>query len=174
MADKKEEKCVLQKAPRISYSDIYIDREGSWFYRGTEMIRHDIVRLFYQNLILDEKSGYFIRIGQQSYPVRVEDTAYIVQSVRYSKEENSKEECIYILLSDNRIERLDPGTVRIGKNDILYCRVREGRFEARFSKPAYYQLAEHINYNSELDSFYLLLNDRFYYIKNAARCTLHV
>jgi hypothetical protein len=38
----------------ISRSDIRIDAEGRWFYRDAEMIRRDIVRLFYQNLIREE------------------------------------------------------------------------------------------------------------------------
>jgi hypothetical protein len=151
----------------ISGSDLRIDREGLWYYRGVVMTRREIIRLFYRNLIRDESGRYSIKIGTQNYPVDVEDTAYVVWSVRYSGKTENAVEYIDLLLSDDGTEQLDPGTLTIGANNIPYCRVLNGRFEARFSKSAYYALAQHIHYNSQLDRYYLLLNNSSYYIEKA-------
>jgi hypothetical protein len=65
----------------VPESDIRIDAEGVWFYRGAEMTRREIITLFYQNLRQDDSGRYFIEIGPQQYPVDVEDTAYVVWSI---------------------------------------------------------------------------------------------
>jgi hypothetical protein len=44
-------------------------------------------------------------------------------------------------LSDATEERLDPATLSIGQENVLYCKVK-GEFPARFLRPAYYQLME--------------------------------
>jgi hypothetical protein len=31
----------------------------------------------------------------------------------------------------------------VGADDVLYCRVKGGRYEARFLRPAYYELMRH-------------------------------
>jgi uncharacterized protein len=150
--------------PLIAGRDIRIDREGMWFYRGVEMIRREIVRLFYQNLIQDTSGRYFIEIGPQRCAVEVEDTAFVVWSIRYSDGNENAGESIYLILSDDSIEKLNPETLRIGENDIPYCSVRDGRFKARFSKSGYYQLAEHIDYDPIHDRFSLSLNKQSHYL----------
>jgi hypothetical protein len=149
----------------ISGSDLRIDREGLWYYRGAEMTRRDIIRLFYRNLIRDESGRYSIKIGTQNYPVDVEDTPYVVWNVRFSGKAKNAGECIDLMLSDDRIERLDPATLTIGADNIPYCRILDGRFEARFSRSAYYALAEYIHYDPQLDCYCLLLNNSSYCIE---------
>jgi len=61
--------------PHLPVSDIRIDTEGVWSYKGMEMSRRDIVELFYRSLRRNESGRYFIEIGRQQYPVDVEDTA---------------------------------------------------------------------------------------------------
>ena len=39
---------------------------------------------------------------------------------------------------------LDPRTLRVGDNDVLYCAVKGGAEAARFLRPAYYQIAAFI------------------------------
>jgi uncharacterized protein len=143
-------------------SDIRIDREGVWFYRGTEMSRQDIIQLFYQHLLQDE-SGYFIQMGGQHYPVDVEDTAYVVRVVYWIKSGNELKG-VRLLLSDNCIEELDPETLKIGKENVLYCRVKAGRFDARFSRPSYYRFAEIILFDPLQNSYSIELKGRLHYL----------
>jgi uncharacterized protein len=143
-------------------SDIRIDREGVWFYRGTEMSRQDIIQLFYQHLLQD-KSGYFIQMGGQHCPVDVEDTAYVVRAVYWTRS-GEKLESVRLLLSDNCIEELDPVTLRIGKENVLYCRVKAGRFDARYLRSSYYRFAEIIRFDPQLNSYFIELKGSLHYI----------
>ena len=146
----------------IAASDILIDAEGVWFYRGTEMIRRDIVRLFYQHLRQDASGACFIEIGRQRYPVEVEDTAFVVWRLRWTEGRDGEGECAYLLLSDDSIEKLDPATLRIGKNNIPYCRIRNGAFEARFSRSSYYTLTERVEYDSIRSTYVISVDGRTY------------
>ena len=51
---------------------------------------------------------------------------------------------VMIFLSDDSQEELSPETLHVGSENILYCRVKQGVFPARFTRAAYYQLAEFI------------------------------
>jgi uncharacterized protein len=145
-------------------SDIRIDREGVWFYKGTEMSRRDIINYFYQHLLRDE-SGYFIQVGHQRCRVDVEDTAYVVRAVYWTGVGNNLEENARLLLSDDSIEELDPETLRIGQENILYCGVKARRFDARFSTSSYHHLAENIRYDALNDSYFIELKGRRHLIK---------
>jgi hypothetical protein len=143
-------------------SDIRIDREGAWYYRGVEMTRRDIVRLFYKNLRQDELGSYFIEIGAQKYPVEAEDTAYVVWALYWNHRGSEAEECVRLLLSDDSIEELDAGTLQIPKDNVLYCRVKSNRFDARFSTASYYRLAEHARYSPLTDSYFIWIKGKSY------------
>lgn len=140
---------------------IKIDKNGVWFYNGMEMFRKDIVKLFYDYLKRDESGNYFIELGDDISVIEVEDVPYVVKAVY------KKDNYIEILLNDSTIEKLDPSTLRVGAENILYCSVRNGNFEARFSRAAYYQIAEFIEYKSDKRAFYIPLNKCDYYIINS-------
>ncbi len=127
------------------------------------MSRRDIVSLFYRHLLQDNSGRYFIQIGKQRYPVEVEDTAYVVWAISWA------EECVCLLLSDGSIEQLDPGTLRVGKDNVPYCKVKSNGFDARFSRSSYYRLAEHIRHDSLRNSFFILLNGERHYIAEIPR-----
>jgi uncharacterized protein len=148
--------------------DIYIDKEGTWYYRGAEMIRREIVNFFYENLKLDENGRYLIELpGEDSDRcyVDVEDTAFIVRAVRGKSPDQGGGAAIFIDLSDGSAEELDPSTLQVGQNNVLYCSVKQGGFSARFSRAGYYQLAENIEYDDVKEDYFLSLNGRRFYIK---------
>ncbi len=146
---------------------IRIDTEGEWSYKGIEIPRRDLIAYFYRNLHRDESGQYFIRIGRQSCGVVVDDAAYVVRAAYWDSSRNSGE-CVHLRLSDDSIEDLDPGTLWIGRENVLYCRVKRLLFEARFSRSGYYQLAEHIQYDPDRDACFLPLGGHRYYIADAA------
>ncbi len=140
---------------------IKIDKNGVWFYNGMEMTRKDIVKLFYDHLKRDESGEYIIELDDDRSVIEVKDVPYVVKAV------HKKDKYMEILLNDSTIEKLDPSTLRVGIENVLYCSVRNGKFEARFSRPAYYQIAEFIEYKNEKNSFYIPLNKRNYYINDS-------
>jgi len=45
-----------------------------------------------------------------------------------------------------------------------YCKVKDGRFDARFSRTGYYQLADHIEYDPRRDAYFISVMDKKFYI----------
>jgi len=140
---------------------IFINSEGEWFHKGVEMVHRGIIRDFYRTIKNDEYGNYILTIGREKCYLEVEDTPFIVTRAELKVKE--KDESISIFLTDDTFEKLDPGTLKVGKNNVLYCSIKENSFAARFSRAAYYQIAEYIK--EEGDKYYLPLNNHKYYLK---------
>lgn len=147
-------------------SDIKIDKEGIWYYRGAHMFRKDILCIFFENLNLDDCDRYFIQLNQEICYLDVEDTAFVVESVSRTKNPSDGFEQIEILLSDDSTEILDLSTLAVGKDNVMYCRIKDGKFPARFRRKSYYQLTEHIREDEAEDAFYVFLNNQKFMIRN--------
>ena len=147
-------------------SDIKIDKEGIWYYRGAHMFRKDILCLFFDNLHLDDCGRYFVQMNQDICYLDVEDTAFVVSAVYKTHDASNGHEQIEILLSDDSREILDLNTLAVGRDNVMYCRIKEGNFPARFSRKSYYQLAQHIREGDAPDDFYVFLNDQKFVIRN--------
>lgn len=141
---------------------IFIDKEGRWFHKGAEMVRRDIVRFFYERIGTDSLGRYVIRWGPEHCYLDVEDTPFVVRKVGFTEDGGTQN--FRLVLSDDSTERLDPATLFVGRESVLYCKVKEGRFPARFLRPAYYQLAEFVQ--EEKGGFYLPLNGEKHFIRH--------
>jgi len=144
---------------------IAIDKEGAWYYRGKEIIRKDIICYFYQNLKKDEFGRYIIELQDDCCYLEVEDTPFVIKAVYRFDSISSNEECIYLLLSDQSLEKLDPNTLYVGKDNVLYCSIKDKEFIARFSRAGYYQIAKFIEYDADNDEYLVLLNEKSFYIR---------
>lgn len=142
-------------------SDIFIDRDGVWYFRGMEMKRHDIVRYFYRHLKRDGDGKYLIEIEDDRCYVRIEDAPFVIKSVSIGGPINAERPYLELFLSDGSTEGLNlSAPLWIGEDNVLYCWVKRGEFEARFSRPAYYQFCEYIEYDSRRDKYILILNQK--------------
>jgi uncharacterized protein len=146
--------------------DIRIDKEGTWYFRGAEMFRREIVNYFYENLKMDTSGRYLIELPGDRCFVEVEDKAFVVKTVLKYRTTPDDREVILITLSDDSQEILDPVTLRIGRDNVLYCSIKNGAFEARFSRPGYYQLTGHVECDADSDAYFLRLNGQRFYIHN--------
>lgn len=90
--------------------------------------------------------------------MEVEDTPFVVMRV-------DKTHTFTITLNDETQEELDLNTLWVGNQNVLYCKIREGKFEARFSRPAYYQLTNYVEFDESEERFYISLDNRKYFIK---------
>ena len=148
--------------------DIKIDKEGTWYYRGAHMFRKEILCVFFENLKIDECGKYLIELGEEVCYLDVEDTAFVVAAVYKTRQENGTTDQIDILLTDDSLEQLDLSTLYVGKDNVLYCAVKNGKFQARFSRNSYYQLAQFIEQEEKTNCFFINLNDEKYCINNNA------
>ncbi|RJR31247.1 MAG: DUF1285 domain-containing protein [Desulfobacteraceae bacterium] len=134
MADEKETTTGI--GSDIRPCEIFIDKEGQWFYKGAEMHRREIVRFFYEHLSLDGGGRYILEWAGERCLLEAEDTAFVVKRVAFDGG-------FFLSLSDDSVEKLAPDTLYVGDGNVLYCLVH-GAFPARFTRPAYYQLAAYI------------------------------
>jgi hypothetical protein len=145
-------------------SEIKIDKEGVWYYKGAHMFRKDILCIFFEHLQIDECGKYLIELDEERYYIDVEDTAFVVAAVYKAKLPDDGRDQIDVILNDDSCEKLEMDSLHIGEDNVLYCRVKEGRFTARFSRKSYYQLAEFIEQSENGNHFFINLNGEKYFI----------
>jgi uncharacterized protein len=148
-------------APNGCRSAIVIDKEGSWFYNGLPIINRRIQLFFFQLLETAPDGGYLLRNGQETCPVEVEDTPFVVTTLWHSI---GPPDAFFIKLNDDTIEALDVKSVVINAENIPYCTVKQGRFRARFLRAPYYVLAESVQQEGET-SFFIELNGERHYLR---------
>jgi hypothetical protein len=112
--------------------DLAIDADGEWYDDGVQITHPGILANLRGNLRRDDR-GYFIQTRVR-IPVAVADVPWVV--VRLER----RGETLHAILNDGAETALDPATLRIGPDNIPYATVKEGRFEARLSRPATFQL----------------------------------
>ena len=131
-----------------------IDSEGNWRHEGVRITHERTWRLFYSVLDLDEEGRFFISVGKELAFVLVEDAPFIVTALRIT------EQGVQLRLNDDSYQIMNPETLRFSDKNIPYCKIRDGKMEARFSRTAYYELAEHIH--EENGHFVLRINQEKY------------
>jgi hypothetical protein len=130
---------------------LVIDAEGQWRHEGQRITHERTLKLFYSVLDIDEQGRYFVQAGPEKAFVRVEDAPYVVTALRMT------DEGLRLRLSDESHEILDPATLRFSDENVPYCKVRNQRMEAKFTRTAYYELAEFIEEKG--DGFVLKVGD---------------
>ena len=108
---------------------IYIDKTGKWFHKGIEMVHKGIVNEFYRNLTTDSSGEYLIIMGNEKCFLEVEDTPFIVTRVEFCESEKQKEEKIVLYLINDTQENLDPATIGVGDENVLYCLIKNKSIE---------------------------------------------
>ncbi len=154
-----------QQAVEPIPSGISVDPEGDWYYNGAKIIRKDILELFYDHLDYSPEDGFFISWQGRRHLLDAADTPFVITRVDRNGQANGGESIILTLKHLQDQEALDPTTLKVGNHNILYCRIRNGRFPARFSRPAYYQLAQWIEADSQTGEFFLELSGERYPIQ---------
>ena len=119
-----------------------IDRDGDWFHEGEEVSHEGILASLREGLQVDP-AGHFLQIGPVRVPVEIEGAPFDV--VRFEADG----EGWALWLGDGSREALDPESLALRQGDVPYCRVRGGRFEARFSRAAAWQLLQRVEAQPE-------------------------
>ena len=135
-------------ADDIPPCNIRIDKEGKWYHQGLPIINKNIYQHLNQCLVKDGEGRYLLVMNGEKCYLEVEDTPFVVQAARIDRPPEG-EPAVCVTINDGTIETLDLSTLRIGKDNVLYCRVKGGLFDARFTRAGYYQLAQFIEHDEK-------------------------
>jgi hypothetical protein len=112
-------------------SRIRLDAQGRFWHEGV-LVEHPRMQAAFATWIgrHPDDGRYVLSNGYDWSYLEVDDVPFFVRGVRASAAG------LEIELSDGSVELLDPGSLRRGARDALYCRVKSGQFEARFTPGA--------------------------------------
>ena len=133
-----------------------IDREGVWRHEGQEVTHPGVLQNLYANLRV-EAGTHYLQVGPTRVPVEVEDAPFVVTRVEIQADAPGT---LRLHLSDGGEESVDPAGLWLGPRGAPYCLVRGGTFRARFSVPAWLQLAERLEEEPGGDRAALVLGSR--------------
>ncbi len=117
-------------------STIVLDAEGRFWHDGQRVDHPALAKVLHGWIARHPDDGRFILTNGYDWTYfRVDDAPFVVRSVRLLPD------AVMLALSDDTEEALVPETLRVGRADALYARVKGGAFEARFSRHAQTSLA---------------------------------
>jgi len=145
----------------IESGKISFRRDGNWYSDDERIDNPRIALLFSKSVKRNPDGSYFLQVAEERAAITVEDTPYVVRTV-----ENGPD-AIIIVTNDDEREPLDPTTLAVGRDHVLYCRVKAGTFPARFLRSAYYHLSSHFTAEDN-GGFALVVGGRRYPIKQLA------
>jgi hypothetical protein len=121
----------------ISSGKIRFGKDGRWYSDDEPIPNRAICRLFSRAMTVQTNGRGRLELGEDKADVIIEDTPWVVTAV-----EGDPARGFTVVLNDETREPLDPSSLRVGAGNVLYCRVKEAH-EARFLRPAYYDLVRH-------------------------------
>jgi len=137
-----------------------VDVNGDW-YDDDVQVTHAGILANLRNSLKRDAGGWFIQTRVR-IPVEVEDTPWIV--VRLER----RGEGLHVVLNDGDEADVDPASLRVGRDDVPYCAVKGGQFEARLSRAAAHQLLAMVDVDATSGAEELRLGGRAYPLKRTA------
>ena len=122
----------------ISSGKIRFGKDGRWYSDDEPIPNRAICRLFSRAMKVETNGRGRLELGEDKADVIIEDTPWVVTAV-----EGDPARGFTVVLNDETREPLDPASLRVGAENVLYCRVKGGAHEARWLRPAYYDLMRH-------------------------------
>jgi uncharacterized protein len=142
----------------IESGKISFRRDGNWYTDDERIDNTRIALLFSRSVKRSQDGSYYLQVAEERAPITVEDTPYVVKSV-YEHDDG-----FVIVTNDDEHEPLDPETLEVRRDNVLYCRVKNGAFAARFLRTAYYHLSTNF-FTDEGETFSLVVHGHRYPIK---------
>ena len=145
----------------VESGKISFRRDGNWYSDDERIDNPRIALLFSKSLKRNPDGSYFLQVAEERAAITVEDTPYVVRTVE------DGERGLVVVTNDDAREPLDPTTLAVGRDNVLYCRVKGGEFPARFLRSAYYHLSGYFR-SEDGGGFSLVIGGHPYPIKHLA------
>jgi uncharacterized protein len=137
-----------------------VDVDGDWLDDDVA-ITHAGILANLRSLLKRDAQGYFIQTRVR-IPVEVEDVPFVVSRIE------RRGEILHAFLNDGTEAGVDPASLRVGSDDVPYCAVKGGAFEARLSRAAAFQLLAMADYDEATGRGALRLGGREYPLRRSA------
>jgi uncharacterized protein len=149
----------------VESGKISFRKDGNWYSDEERIDNLRIALLFSQSIRQNPDGSWFLQVAEERAPITVEDTPYVVKSVDPIGDDGKGG--FVLILNDDTREALDPSTLEIGAENVLYARVKGGTLRARFLRPAYYHLSA--NFQSDASGgFFIQIGSKRYPLKPAS------
>jgi hypothetical protein len=122
----------------ITSGTIRFGKDGRWYCDDEPIPNRAICQLYSRTLRILPDGRARLELGEDKADVVIEDTPWVVTGI-----DRGPSGDFTVTLSDGTREPLDPASLRTSGEHVLYCRVKGGAHEARFLRPAYYELMRH-------------------------------
>lgn len=124
---------------------IRLTADGRWLHGG-EPMHPRVARLFGRCLVPDPDGRWHLEVGRERSPVEVDDTGLLVRSLALDETAEGVLTRARLTFTDDTEADLDPGSLEVSEEHVLYCRVvRHGlSVPCRFPPSLYHRLALHV------------------------------
>ena len=113
---------------------IRFGRDGRWYCDGEPIDNRAICRLYSRAMTVTPDGRGRLELGEDKAWVEIEDTPWVVTAV-----DGDPGRGFSLHLNDETTEPLDPTTLTVGPEHVLYTRAKAGH-RVRFLRNAYYAL----------------------------------
>jgi hypothetical protein len=137
----------------------FLDKEGHFWHEGTEVTDPRFALTIHRSLKRTQDGKLVAKCQGENCFIEAEDVPYVVQDVAFHKDAGRLRQ-VDLLFSGGYMEILDPSTLRVSHDNVLYCLVRSGEFAARFTRKSFFKLAPFIGEDSENHRYYLEMKEK--------------
>ena len=145
----------------VESGKISFRRDGNWYSDDERIDNPRIALLFSRSIRRNPDGSYYLQVAEERAAITVEDTPYVVKSI-----EGDAARGFTLVLNDEEHEELDPATLEVGADNVLYCRVKGGTERARFLRSAYYHLSPGFEADDR-GGFAIIVRGRRYPLRSA-------
>jgi len=134
-----------------------IDIEGRLWIEGAELCDKQVLKFFMRQTEKLPDGKYRVLCMGETNLIEAEDVPYVVQGV------DNKDDQVELIFPGGYREVLDPSTLYVGQENVLYCKIRQGKFIARFNRQPYMELTKSVERDAERN-YFLTLGGKQYII----------
>ena len=145
----------------------FLDKEGHIWHEGTEVTDPHFALTIHRALQKTPEGKFLAKCQGENCFFEVEDVPYIIQDVAFHKDRTGQLHQVDLLFSGGYMEILDPSTLQVSPDNVLYCRVRKGDFPARFTRNSYFKLAPFLGEDPDQHQYYLEMKQQRFPITQA-------
>ncbi|HXD90990.1 MAG TPA: DUF1285 domain-containing protein [Candidatus Binataceae bacterium] len=149
----------------VESGKISFRHDGNWYSDEERIDNPRIALLFSKSIQRNPDGSFYLQVAEERAAITVEDTPYVVRTV-----EDDGAGGFIVVTNDEAREPLDPATLEVGHDNVLYCGVKAGAFRARFLRSAYYHLSDRFVVEDG-ERFAIQIGGKRYPIRTSAKDT---